>query len=85
MFSLSIVIFGESGKSPSQICKANDDYGVSHDTCVVCVAQGALEGVFSPTCSCKILEEGDTFFGSLEDHGFDDLGDCISSGFSILK
>ena len=70
---LSGVAFAASDNSPSQICKANDDFGVSHDTCVVCIAQGFPE-ITSPTCTCKAYEDG----GLLEFFGFSSLGDCIS-------
>jgi hypothetical protein len=68
-----------AGDSPSQICKANGDFGLSHDTCVVCVAQGALIGPLTPTCSCKILADE----GGLADFGFANLGQCVSSGFIL--
>ena len=77
-FSVSLVAFGSSGQSPSQICDANNNYGVSHSTCVLCVAQGALTGPFTPTCACKIIEDA----GLLEANGFDNLGQCISSGLT---
>ena len=80
--SISVVAFGQSPSSPSQFCDANGNEGLSHDTCVVCVAQGALDEppVATPTCSCKILEDE----GELEAAGFTNLGECISSGFSLL-
>lgn len=81
-FSISIVAYGSSGTSPSQFCDAHDNEGSSHSTCVVCMSQGAFDTppVFTPTCSCEILQDA----GVLEENGFDNLGDCISSGFVFV-
>lgn len=89
LFSASLIAYGGgsgnggSGKggssnSPSQVCKANDDFGFSHDTCVICLAQE--KGNVTPACACKIAEED----GAFEFLGFDNLGECISSGFTGL-
>ena len=68
---LFTVAFAAPDKSPSQICKENDDFGLSHDTCVVCLAQ---EGeIFSPTCICKSFQDD----GTLDLLGLS-LGDCVS-------
>ena len=77
--SLCVTAMAGPDKSPSQICKANDDFGLSHDTCVVCIASGALQGIETPVCSCKILEDE----GGLEAAGFENLGQCVSSGFQF--
>jgi hypothetical protein len=77
LLSLGAVAMAQD--SPSQICKAAGDFGLSHDTCVVCVAQGALTGPLTPTCSCKILQDLD----ALDLLGFKNLGQCISSGFTL--
>jgi hypothetical protein len=77
---LSVGAVAMAQDSPSQICKANDDFGFSHDTCVVCVAQGALTGPLTPTCACKILQD----FDALDYFGFKNLGQCISSGFTAI-
>ncbi len=83
VFSTSIVAFGTPGQSPSKICDANDNYGTSHDACVVCVAQGNLYQEFlTPTCACKLLEDNYYDGATLQDFGFDNLGECISSGFT---
>ncbi len=69
--SLSGMALAVSENSPSQVCKTNDDFGLSHDTCVVCLAQ---EGeFFSPTCICKSFQDD----GTLDSLGLT-LGDCIS-------
>ncbi len=79
VFSTSVVAFGNQGPSPSQTCKAKGDtflgFPVDHSTCVVCEVQGD-----TPTCACQVLED----VAFLELFGFDNLGECISSGFTLL-
>jgi hypothetical protein len=77
LLSVCAVAVADPGNSPSQICKANDDFDLNHDTCTLCVAQGALEGNMTSTCACKILEDD----GILGEVGFENLGQCVSSGF----
>lgn len=80
LLSVCTVALADPGSSPAQFCKANDDIGVSHDTCVVCVTQGLLDGTATSTCSCKVLED----VGALGELGFDNVGQCISAGFQLF-
>lgn len=71
----SVAAFAAGGFSPSQFCKANGDFGVSHDACVTCVNNGADDYA---TCECKLLQ--DDYYGvSLADEGFSNFGECVST------
>ena len=66
-----------AGPGNGKFCKdaTPADFGLDHDTCVVCVAQGAADvpPVISPVCACKILQDQ----GVLDVLGLS-LGDCVS-------
>jgi hypothetical protein len=72
----SSMAFAAPDNSPSQICKENDDFDLSHDTCTVCVAQRNLDVInfdeLTPTCACKILQDSGLLAPGVS------LGDCIS-------
>jgi len=68
------------GQSPSQFCKANGDFGVSHAMCVNCVVDELNGGATIPVCICKQLEEEANEAGQ----SFP-LGECISSFIAVLN
>jgi hypothetical protein len=72
MALLSLVVAGGSAYAVGngEYCNENDNFGLSHSACVVCMAQGED----APVCFCKtLLSEGYITTG-------EEYGACVSSG-----
>src|SRR4051794_26711554 len=50
---IGVAAYAHSEDAPGKICHDNGDFGFSHSTCVVCIAQGGPEE--SRVCFCKSL------------------------------
>jgi len=78
VLSIAAVATAQEGP-PGQVCAANGDFGLSHDTCVNCIAainQGERKGSIAPgvaaNCICKQLED---LGGGPE---FKNHGECVN-------
>jgi hypothetical protein len=74
VLSLASVASAFLGLAPppgvGDFCTSNGNFGVAHDTCVVCVNKGNNGQV----CICKLLQD----LGLLGNFGFTNFGDCVS-------
>ena len=65
-------------QGPGEICNANGDFGLDHDTCVTCINPGQGN---AGTCLCKILDD----IIGVENLGFKNFGDCASTFQQIVN